>query len=168
MKRNFSEIDALLPSLIDSSTKRTLDRINSMEDDIERTVQQIRRQNAAETGTMSTKSKILRNFIHHRFVPHNDESTGGYFLIMVEGHVLDKNMLKEKSKIGLSPASSTHMPSYGSFWEKLRLTVDKRHSTATSMLEWSLMDNMQLGTKICYGHLSESLIPGSHLCLSDD
>lgn len=107
--------EAYLPqSVLDDNAAfaATLQRIRELELGIDSLVTKKVRKGLLEAMHPQKDLKILRVYASHIFVPSNDAAEKPYFLLTLEGRVLDDNVC-----IGAP---------FASFFEKIRFQADKR------------------------------------------
>jgi hypothetical protein len=127
MKRSFSQFDGYIPESVWEEfpeQKKTLDRISSIEEDLQRQWARTRRTALAVHCEPTVLTKIMRLFVRSHFVPHADK-TQSHYIVSIEGRMLESKL------------SEIHH--FGSFFDSIKLVVDKRSgaSSSMSMIEWS-------------------------------
>lgn len=125
MKRIFSAADSTIPDSMwikypEESSK--LKKIGIIEDKIDNILHRRLRFGFAVHSEPEVKKNILRIFLHHKYIPCTQDEKA-YFLLTLEGHVLDNNHMRSLN--------------FGSFFEKVRFQVDKRVLSQEKLLEWS-------------------------------
>jgi hypothetical protein len=138
MKRSYYETDRAIPSnLFDlfPQKRQQLLAIQSQEKKIQHLIANYKRKKLFQNCQEKILNKILRVYIRHQFVPSSSSSSEGglekvddrsYFLLTVEGRLLDLNYNDDKFPFGL-------------FFDSIRIQIDKRYvaSSSDSMIyEW--------------------------------
>jgi hypothetical protein len=128
MKRNFfkqlESVDEIIPdAVLDAfpEHKKKLQRIQKLSEDVDEFLSRHMRQDFQAYSEPSVKKKILRVFVHHKFVPATVLEKG-HFVVFVEGSVLDKDLVD--------------VFSFGSFFEKIRFQLDRRFCKE-DLVEWT-------------------------------
>ena len=125
MKRHFTSTDESIPaSAWDRfpEYKAKLQRIVSIEHQIDQIIQKKVRTSFAVHAEPEVKKKILRVFVHSTFTPSTAYDRS-HFIVSVEGHLLDRQY--------------KDINSFGNFFEKIRFQIDKKLLPQDKVIEWS-------------------------------
>jgi chromatin remodeling complex protein RSC6 len=154
-KRVFTEIDEIIPDLIWEyfpEKAKKLQKIAALEDDVDNLLMGSMRTSYAMNSERSIKSKIMRIYLHHKFVPQvGDEKS--HFLLTVEGQLLDNDY--------------KYCVPFGSCFEKIRFVPDSGNKRQQQLAldrqtEWSetmFPDGLKASCFRCkiYGEKSSAL-----------
>ena len=125
MKRHFTSSDESIPASAWErfpEYKAKLQRIVSVEHQIDQLLQKHARINFAVHAEPEVKRKILRVFVHNTFTSSTAYERS-HFIVSVEGHLLDRQC-KE-------------FHSFGNFFERIQLQIDKKLLPQDKAIEWS-------------------------------
>lgn len=99
-----------------------IQRISEVEIKIDNMIKRMIRTNFAFESKPETVKKILRITISHSY-HQADVNDRAHCIIFIEGHILDDNLM--------------YMIPFGSFFDKIRLVLDKRIIPSSELFEWS-------------------------------
>jgi hypothetical protein len=126
MIKSFENSDcSIRPDVLESfpDLKSTLERLNEIEISIQEKWTHYQRLAIVTATEPNIHQKILRIYVRHQFFPAST-SDRAHFLIRVEGSIADP-------KYKYSMCST-----FGSFFDRIRVMVDKRFYAHYSHLEW--------------------------------
>jgi hypothetical protein len=99
----------------------TILSINKIETQIDATIKRNSRFLATKSAEPSVVKKVLRIFIHHKFISQTDFEKS-HFLLILEGYILDAQLIR-KTKLGR-------------FFDKLRIQIDRKQLN-DRQIEWT-------------------------------
>jgi len=101
---------------------KKIQRIGEVEMKIDNMIKRMMRTNFALESKPDIVKKILRISISHSY-HQADVNDRAHYIILIEGHILDENLM--------------YMIPFGSFFDKIRLVLDKRIISSSELFEWS-------------------------------
>jgi chromatin remodeling complex protein RSC6 len=126
-KRTFDDIDESLPEFLWDRLpehSKKLKRIIELEENVDQLLMSSLRSAHAMNSERNIKTKIMRIYFHHKYVPQSGEDRS-HFLLTVEGQLLDNDY--------------KYFVPFASCFEKIRFVPEsgKRQQTFEKQTEWA-------------------------------
>lgn len=123
MKRSLKDIDDLIPISVWNQypeARQKLLKIQEIESKIDK-IQTNNRKQLINYSTPLIKRKVLRIFVHHKFVPTSDTDKA-HFIVNLEGHLLCP--------------TSIHYSKIGTYFDRIRFQIEKKN-IIEKQYEWN-------------------------------